>query len=70
MKVSIDKEHCISAGQCVLAAPAVFDQRDDDGVVILLQEEPPAEEHEAVRQAAIMCPALVITLQDTEGSKA
>ena len=64
MRVIVDKERCIGAGQCVLLAPDVFDQRDDDGVVILLQEHPPAELHEDVRQAARICPALAIELME------
>ncbi|MDP9792989.1 ferredoxin [Catenuloplanes nepalensis] len=64
MKVIIEEDKCCGAGQCVLAAPAVFDQRDDDGVVILLDPEPPAAEHARVRDAITLCPAAVITVQD------
>jgi ferredoxin len=64
MKVSVDEEKCVAAGQCVVAAPDVFDQRDEDGVVVLLNENPPAELAEDVRQAASVCPALAITLQE------
>ena len=34
LKVRVDLEKCIGAGQCVLRAPRIFDQRDD-GMVIL-----------------------------------
>jgi ferredoxin len=64
MKVTLDDDKCCGAGQCVLSAPAVFDQRDDDGVVILLDAEPPAIEHDNVREAAALCPAAVICLED------
>ncbi|GAA0643502.1 ferredoxin [Kutzneria viridogrisea] len=64
MKVLIDQDKCVGAGQCVLAAPDVFDQRDEDGIVVLLQEYPPAELHEDVRQAARICPALAIELDE------
>ena len=64
MRVIVDKERCIGAGQCVLLAPDVFDQRDDDGVVVLLQEYPPVELHEDVRAAARICPALAIELNE------
>ena len=30
MKVVIDQDKCVGAGQCVLLAPDVFDQRDED----------------------------------------
>ena len=37
MKVRVDREVCIGAGQCALVADSVFDQ-DDEGLVILLAE--------------------------------
>jgi ferredoxin len=64
MKVTIDMDRCVAAGQCVLAAPDVFDQRDEDGVVVLLNPSPPAESADAVRTAAALCPALAITVED------
>jgi ferredoxin len=64
MKVVIDQDKCVGAGQCVLLAPDVFDQRDEDGVVVLLQEFPPVELHDDVRQAARVCPALAIELDE------
>jgi ferredoxin len=64
MKVSIDTGKCIASGQCVLSAPDVFDQRDEDGLVILLNPSPPAGLAGDVRQAAALCPALAITVED------
>lgn len=64
MKVLIDQDKCVGAGQCVLASPDVFDQRDADGIVVLLRENPPAELEEEVREAARICPALAIELED------
>jgi len=32
MRVTVDQDRCIAAGQCVAAAPDVFDQRDEDGM--------------------------------------
>jgi ferredoxin len=64
MKVVIDQDRCVGAGQCVLAAPEVFDQREEDGIVVLLQESPPEELHAQVREAAQICPALAIELAD------
>jgi ferredoxin len=64
MKVTVDKEKCIAAGQCVLNAPDVFDQRDEDGIVVLLNPSPPAGAEADVRQAAALCPALAIMIED------
>jgi ferredoxin len=64
VKVTIDQDKCIASGQCVMAAEDVFDQRDEDGVVVLLRDDPPADRAEDVRQAASVCPALAITVED------
>ena len=64
MKVAVDTDKCISSGQCVLAAPEVFDQRDEDGLAVLLNPSPPAELAVNVRQAATLCPAAAITVED------
>jgi ferredoxin len=61
--VEIDRTRCIGAGQCVLAAPELFDQSEDDGLVVLLAPSPAAEHEGAARQAAAACPASVITLR-------
>ena len=64
MKVVVDTEKCVAAGNCVAAAMDVFDQRDEDGIVVLLNEHPPAELAEDVRNAAAICPALAIRIED------
>ncbi|GAA3507694.1 ferredoxin [Streptosporangium album] len=65
MKVIVDEVKCCGAGQCVLIAPEVFDQREDDGIVILLDAEPPEQLHAVVREAATVCPAAAIELSET-----
>jgi ferredoxin len=62
MTITVDEEKCCGAGQCVLIAPEVFDQRDEDGIVVLLDAEPADEHHPAVREAASVCPAAAIQL--------
>lgn len=64
MKVSVDADKCVSSGQCVRHAAAVFDQRDDDGVVVLLNDNPPAELAGEVRAAAADCPAQAIHIEE------
>lgn len=61
MKVTADREMCIGAGNCVFAAPDVFDQ-DDEGLVRLLVDPPADHQAEAVHAAAHACPAQVITV--------
>jgi ferredoxin len=63
MKVRVERDKCVSSGQCALVAPEVFDQDEADGVVVLLQEEPPEQMHAQVREAAHVCPASVIGIQ-------
>ncbi|MEV6171669.1 ferredoxin [Streptomyces sp. NPDC051954] len=64
MNVIIYEEKCVGSGQCVLAAPEVFDQRDSDGIVLLLQDTPPETELPNVREAAVLCPAAAIRIQE------
>jgi ferredoxin len=66
MRVIVDREKCVAAGQCVIEAEDVFDQSDEDGVVVLLQESPPADRLEAVRRAAELCPSMAITVTEDE----
>ncbi|KAA9159589.1 ferredoxin [Amycolatopsis acidicola] len=63
MKISVEQDLCVAAGQCAAAAPDVFDQRDEDGIVVLLAPEAPAGAEEGVRTAAAVCPAQAIRLQ-------
>ncbi|GIF25482.1 ferredoxin [Actinoplanes tereljensis] len=62
MEITVDEDACCGAGQCVMIAPEVFDQRDDDGVVILLDPAPPPELRPAVENAAAVCPAAAISV--------
>ena len=63
MKVTVDQNKCVASGQCVLAAPDIFDQRDEDGIVVLLNPDPPVDRADDVRLAAAVCPALAITVE-------
>ncbi|WP_152365924.1 ferredoxin [Microlunatus speluncae] len=63
MKIITDRDKCVGGGQCVVAAPDVFDQ-DDDGLVELLAPEPEPALQEAARDAARLCPARAIDLAD------
>jgi ferredoxin len=64
MKLTVDQDKCCGAGQCVLLAPDVFDQREEDGIVVLLDETPADALHAVVREAASVCPAAAITVEE------
>lgn len=64
MKVIVDQNKCVASGQCVLATPRVFDQREEDGIVVLLTETPPEDLADDVRQAVALCPAQAIWLEE------
>ncbi|MFI7643084.1 ferredoxin [Nonomuraea sp. NPDC049400] len=59
MNVAVDQERCVGAGQCVIAAPEVFDQRED-GIVLLLEPSPGPDLRQAADEAAMLCPAAAI----------
>jgi ferredoxin len=62
--VRIDQTRCIGSGQCVLAAPDVFDQSDDDGLGFVVIAEPPAGQLPGVRDAVDRCPAQAVSLEE------
>lgn len=62
MKVTVDTSLCEVHGDCVVAAPEVFDIGEDDDVVQVLMAEPGEELRAAVTQAAKMCPVSAITI--------
>lgn len=61
MDVHVDQARCIGAGNCVLTAPQVFDQRDEDGVAVVRTAQPEADQHDLALQAVELCPAAAIT---------
>ncbi|MFI1734099.1 ferredoxin [Streptomyces acidicola] len=64
MRVELDEPKCVAAGQCVVVAPEVFDQRDEDGVAVVLEEHPAAALLDSVREAVAVCPAAAIRLAE------
>ena len=64
MRISTDRQRCIGAGQCVLAAPALFDQGEEDGLVELLDPAPPEPQWPAAREAAALCPSATIAVAE------
>jgi ferredoxin len=64
MKLVLDLADCVAHGECVLAAPELFELSDGDDVAQLLESEP-GEELRAQAEAAVRaCPAQAIRLED------
>ncbi|MER5855842.1 ferredoxin [Streptomyces sp. NPDC059688] len=66
MHIEIDRDVCIGAGQCALAAPRVFTQ-DDDGYSTLLPGREDGAGDAMVREAVRACPVHAITLPESAG---
>ncbi|MEJ8279438.1 ferredoxin [Pseudonocardia spirodelae] len=64
MKITVDFPLCESHGDCVVAAPQVFDLGEEDDVVRVLDENPGEEHRAAVEHAARMCPLAAIRIED------
>lgn len=64
MKIRIDYDRCMAAGACVVAAPTVFDQDEEDGRVILLDTAPDEKLLGQVLEAARLCPARIIEVDE------
>ncbi|MFI8191729.1 ferredoxin [Streptomyces sp. NPDC085946] len=64
MRIGIDRDVCIGAGQCALTAPDVFTQ-DDDGYSVLLPGREDGGGSPLVREAARACPVGAVTVGET-----
>ena len=64
MRIIVDVDKCIGAGQCVRSAASVFAQDDDTGLVVLLDGDPPATMREAVTNAVRVCPVNAIWMEE------
>jgi ferredoxin len=62
MHITVDYDLCEGHGQCLLAAPDVFDIPDDAEQVLVLNPDPPETERERVIRAAAMCPTQAIRI--------
>jgi ferredoxin len=62
VKVIVDMNLCQSHGECVFAAPDVFELGDDD--VLRWKEEVDESRRAALEEAVAVCPMLAIRLED------
>ncbi|MEU6975555.1 MULTISPECIES: ferredoxin [unclassified Streptomyces] len=63
MRISIDGDICIGAGQCALTSPDFFTQ-DDDGFGTVVPDRADDAEGPLVREAARACPVQAITVEE------
>jgi ferredoxin len=63
MKVIVDLDVCQAHGDCVVAAPEIFDLGDDDDVVTLINSEPDEELRANAEQAVLDCPVTAIRIE-------
>nr|WP_296773462.1 ferredoxin [Rhodococcus sp. (in: high G+C Gram-positive bacteria)] len=57
MNVELDRTMCVSAAECIRAAPTAFAQ-DDDGIAYVTDATDASED--ALRSAETNCPAMAI----------
>ena len=60
MEIDIDRDACMGSGNCVYAAPGVF-ELDDDSIARVV--DPEASPADAVVAAARQCPTHAITVR-------
>ena len=60
--VRVDRDVCQDHGQCVFAAPQVF-ELDEEGKLVVLQEEVDESLRDVVEEAADVCPVQAITIE-------
>ena len=65
--VSIDREACISSGNCVADSPDAFDFDDDD--IAIVKEGSAQLLDDRLLRVARNCPAGAIIVHDTDGNE-
>ncbi|WP_431238985.1 ferredoxin [Mycolicibacterium aichiense] len=62
MHITVDYRLCEGHGQCLMAAPELFDLPDGAEQVVVLDPNPLECERDRAIRAAAMCPALAISV--------
>ncbi|OBJ46440.1 ferredoxin [Mycolicibacterium mucogenicum] len=63
MRVILDTGKCALHGECLVAAPEVFDIRDDEQTAVVLDPEPSEHLRANISDAALMCPVSAIRVE-------
>jgi ferredoxin len=66
MRIRIDREKCVSAGNCVVTAPTVFILDDEEKAALL---DPGSVDEDTLRVAAELCPTEAIVLETDDGEQ-
>jgi ferredoxin len=64
MRVIVDLDVCQAHGDCVVAAPEIFDLGEEDDVVTVIQPEPPEELWDKAERAMQDCPVTAIRIEE------
>jgi ferredoxin len=64
MRVRVNADKCEAHGECVLAAPEVFDLDEETLVSRVLIEEPDESLQPGVRAAEGLCPVRAVVVED------
>ncbi|TAK33157.1 MAG: ferredoxin [Chloroflexota bacterium] len=64
MKVRVDRELCLSAGNCIAIAPTVFEFDEERKAVVL---DPTSVDDDTLLEAAESCPFDAIIVEDEQG---
>jgi ferredoxin len=62
--VIVDTDVCQAHGDCVVAAPEIFDLGDEDDVVTVIDPEPGEELRAKAERAAQDCPVTAIRIEE------
>jgi ferredoxin len=61
--VEINQETCNGYGNCIVAAPDVFDLDPDTNIAVLREGHPVADDDEMLEEAEADCPVRAIVLK-------
>ena len=61
MKIIVDKEKCIMAGECYYNHPELFKMGEDGAPIVLVEEINTEELERHAREAIEVCPAVAIS---------
>ncbi len=66
VRIRVDREKCVSAGNCVVTAPTVFILDEEEKATLL---DVKSVDEETLRIAAELCPTEAIVLESDEGDQ-